>query len=239
MRTIATMVPVRDVRIFFSGKNWSGPGWDGDRFEGRHENTRVEIEVSGLLYGVSVEAVDDPSDSDEVTTEDPLKAIADFLAKDLPGGEHFERMSSSPESFARAVAAAADSFIPSLASARALLRRLIAVVRTADEEGPPTMKDLESKARQKGWKASLKRGPRGEELRIDVSGIYEATVTVEEIVYSYNFALGDMDNLSESSTTDDPIREFERWETSDEVTEARRELRSQQSQNMTVPAPAS
>lgn len=242
MPRLASFVPTKDVKKFFSGPGWSGPGWKDDQhFEGTHKHVRVSVSVTGTLYGVHVEAVDDPSDSEDVTTEDPLKAIAEFLSRDLPGGEHFERMSSSPAALATALAAVASSIgkmVMTKVAAVAALRRLAAAVpRTADSDGRPGLEDLESRARKKGWKVRVKDGPHGEEMKVDVSGIYEATVTVEEIIYAYDFSIGDDPDLAESSTTDDPIRELERWYKRDDVQDAKEDLKAEEMGRGTVRAP--
>ncbi len=239
---VSAMTPLSDVKAYFRGKGWEGH-WSGDSFEGAAGVVDVKIKASGKSYSVSIESVDDPTDSDDVTTQEPLKAIADFLGQDIPGGEHFERMSSSPSLFARSLAMAADlvasGTIGRVAAIR-IIRRLSSLLPVADSNhGRPgtDLSGLEREAKKKGWKASLRKDGHGDDvLEIDVSGIYRADVALEAIMYDYKFELRGESSVDESGTTDDPIREFEKWASRDEVVEAYKRASALGRDNRTVPA---
>lgn len=240
---VSAMTPLSDVKAYFRGKGWDGY-WSKDSFEGSISVVDVKIKPSGKSYSVKVESVDDPSDSDEVTTGEPLKAIADFLGQDLPGGEHFERMSSIPSFFAHSIAMAADMVGAGVVGRRAairMLRRLSSFHPVAESSpGRPgtDLSDLEADAKKKGWKARLTKDSHGDDvLEIDVSGIYRAEVAMEAIMYEYRFELRGESGVDEKGTTDDPIREFEKWTGKPEVKEAVGRAQAAGRDQNTVPAP--
>jgi hypothetical protein len=238
------MTPLSDVKAYFRGKGWDGH-WSGDSFEGSVSVVDVKIRPSGKSYSVRIESVDDPSDSDDVTTGEPLKAIADFLGQDIPGGEHFEKMSSFPSFFAHSIAMAAELVGAGMVGRRAavrMLRRLSSFRPTADSpmSRPGTdLSDLERDAKKKGWKARLNKDGYGDDvLEIDVSGIYRAEVTLEAVMYDYKFELRGESGVDEKGTTDDPIRDFEKWATKPDVKEALERAQSAGRDQHTVQAPA-
>jgi len=224
------MVSLEDVRRYFPSKMWGASSWRRDSLYGSRGPVEVHVKVVGKQFGVHVEAVDDPSDSEDVTTEEPLKAIAEFLGRDIPGGEHFERMSFMPELFARSLVAAAELVGSGAVGRRAAVRMLrrLSSIRMADSTPQDdSMSDLEKEARAKGWKAALKRGPHGDEkLVIDVSGLYTAEVTLDSMLYEHKFLVEDHPDVTEEGTTEDPIREFERWIRKGEVQDAIDEMKA-------------
>lgn len=238
------MTPLSDVKAYFRGKGWEGY-WSGDSFEGSVSVVDVKIKASGKSYSVRIESVDDPSDSDEVTTGEPLKAIADFLGQDIPGGEHFEKMSSFPSFFAHSIAMAAELVGAGMVGRRAavrMLRRLSSFRPVADShpQRPGTdLSDLEKDAKRKGWKAKLNKDGYGDDvLEIDVSGIYKAEVTLDAVMYDYKFELRGESSVDEKGTTDDPIRDFEKWAAKPDVKEAFERAQSAGRDQHTVQAPA-
>ncbi len=233
---VSALVQLGEVRSYFSGKPFEGK-WDGDSFTGSVSTVDLKIEATGRTYEVKVESVDDPEDADEVSTSEPLKAIAEFLGRDIPGGEHFERMSSVPAFFAHSIAMAAELVGAGAVGREAairMLRRMSSWRPTADSapSRPGTdLSELEKDAKKKGWKALLKKDSTGDDvLEIDVSGIYRATVVLGSIVYSYDYVVRGEEQVRESGTTDDPIREYEKWAQQDEVREAFRRSRSKRSE---------
>ncbi len=244
MNSILSVVTVDDLRTYFSGKRWGGDGWKGDSFDGSIQDVvDVKLWPEGLAYWVKIEAVDDPSDAEEMSTEKPLKAIAEFLGQDLPGGEHFDRMSAAPAWFAQAVEVAATSIRSgSLGRRRAIsvLRRLSLFSRTARSDVPNpkgAIPELEEQARRKGWKVKIKKGEHGDEvLEIDVSGVYRAEVSVDSVMYGYSFAVRGAD-VGEEGKTEDPIREFEKWSKDADVADAAESAREEAVSKRTVQAP--
>ncbi len=241
---VSAMTPLSDVKAYFKGAGWDGY-WSGDSFEGSAGVVDVKIRASGRSYSVKIESVDDPSDSDEVITGEPLRAIAEFLGQDIPGGEHFEKMSSSPSFFAHSMAVAADLVGAGLVGRRAairMLRRLSSFCSTADtsQQRPGAdLSELEKDARKKGWKAKLNKDGYGDDvLEVDVSGIYRAEVALDAVLYEYRFEMRGESGVDERGSTDDPIREFERWASRPEVKEAHGRAMSEGREQQTVRAPS-
>lgn len=229
---VSALVQLEEVRSYFSGKPFEGR-WDGDSYAGSVSTVDLKIKATGRTYDVKIESVDDPDDADEVSTEEPLRAIAEFLGRDIPGGEHFEKMSSVPAFFAHSVAMAAElvgAGVVGRAAAIRMLRRMSSWRPTADSTtGRPgtDLSGLEKDAKRKGWKANLKKDSTGDDvLEIDVSGIYKATVVLGSVVYSYDYVVRGEDQVRESGTTDDPIREYEKWAQQGDVREAFKRSRS-------------
>lgn len=226
MRTAKVTSP-DEVQKAFGGPKWSGPGWDGDRFEGSYGPMRVDLEPASILFNLRVQAIDDPSDSEDIVTEDPVKALAEFLGEGIPGSEVFERMSSRPSSASRIIRWTAKE-APSLGRRDAvkILRRIMAAAsssprraRTAREQNNPdadALEKLEKRMKEKGWQVRSDDGS----LTVDVSGVFEAQIEVDTTTWSYKFSLPGYDDLTDEGQTDDPIRDFRRWYMSRDVDEA-------------------
>lgn len=245
----ASLTTLADLKGYFASPPWSGRGWVRDKFEGSRGKIDVKIWPETTVYTLHAEAVDDPSDVEDVTTEEPAKALAEFLGRDIPGAEHFERMSSEPGLFAEAMDALAEvisSGLMSAARAASALRRL-ASIPSAAEEGKESeesaVSELERDMKKKGWTVRRREDGGFPALEVDVHGIYRATIEIDSVLYGYSFNFRGKPDAERTGTTDDPIREFRGWDRSKELEEARdadrheQRLRSQQrSQEQTVRA---
>jgi len=251
---VSAVVTWDDIKTYFKGSAWKESNWMGDRFVGRTQNFSVEIEPGDVQFEYKIEAVDDPADSEEGVSSDPVSKIAKFLGRDLPGGEFFEQMASGPDPLARALRTAADGLLrgrPDRSRVRAALRRMAAAAGMADGlaalriavsrmagKADDAFSELESKMESKGWRVERGETPAGaQQLTVDVSGIYEATISVDSIQYHYVFQLRDNPGLTKSGETDDPIREFRSYYRSEEVEEALDELEPAKAK--TEPSPES
>jgi hypothetical protein len=191
-----------------------------------------------------VEATDDPSDYDEGTTDDPVKAIARFVGKDIPGGEFFEKMMATPTGVAavlRRLASQVESrsmgprvlkrvlkrmymFPASLSAALRPPSRSARTENVADRE----VDNLIQEMRKKGWRAtkteSRKTGLPMVKLDLDY---FEATIEVDSINYEIQYMYEGRRDLAKEQVTDDPIREFRSWYKSKEFEEAEDERRAE------------
>lgn len=253
---ILSVTTMDDLRNYFGrGEVWQSGGWKGETFEGETRFYQVRLKPIGVNFRVRVEAVDDPSDSEDIVTEEPVKALAEFLGRDLPGGEHFERMASSPDALAsvlRLLASSAASgaepvrlvrrvrraaAMPgALLALRAVAAAMRAAAGTEDEELARIEREMESK----GWRVERTQDDRGlPEIRVDVSGIYEARISFEGVMYEYEFGFRGRPDLSQEGVTDDPIREFQAYYRSDPVEDAWKEsdrALKERAQGETVPS---
>jgi len=242
MRTfIAAVVTWDDLKTYFGkGSVWKRTDIRDDRMSGSSRYFSYDVEPKEVVFAYRVEAVDDPSDSEEGTSPEPLKDIAKFLGQGLPGGEFFEKRSSGPDYLAallRVVAAAAietksrsgisrmlrrAAVLPHLGAAVSALRpHLVRIAMSEADAFEKLKKDMEAK----GWDVEEGKNEVGSpKLTIDVGGQYKAEIEVDSITYDYVFQFADRPDLTKSGTTEDPIREFQKFYKSPEVSEAEDEL---------------
>jgi hypothetical protein len=90
--------------------------------------------------------------------------------------------------------------------------------------------------KSRGWKVKLSTDDGIPSLLVDVSGVYSATVTIDEMEWKYGFVLKSDPSISATGTTDDPIRDFRKFYKSDEVVEARASAARVRDETATVPA---
>lgn len=243
-RLARVLDPAELGRNFGGGAQWQTARWDGLDFVGSTRFYEVELRAQDPLWHLRVEAVDDPSDSEEVTASDPVGALADFLARGLPGGGDFFRDRAAA---LRRMAAALRSSAPP--TPRAVARAVFALVAKADDlglgdteevptrrrgpssgpsSGPAQGPDETSlvggllrKMRQKGWDVSQGETDWGAPLlKVGIGDEYRAEVRVDSMPFSYRFGFKGRPDVSSEGVTDDPIREFKSWYRSPEVEEA-------------------
>lgn len=234
---ISVVVSMDDVQGYFRGDPWRTAVREGS-FIGWSDTAEVELKPVGPKFKLHVESVDDPSDSEDFVTDKPMKELAAFLGHDIPGGEHFEKMSSvTPARASRALMALAAMVERSEIGPRMLARKLrtlsipvvAAVQRTADqkkdEEG--FISKLRSDMEAKGWKVVQDEDDRGlPTLTVDISGIYEAQVSVEEVTWEFKFQVTGAPETLRKGRTNDPIAEYRRYYKDPDIAEAARNARS-------------
>lgn len=234
---VAAVVTWDDLKTYFGkGSIWRRADIRDDRISVSTKYFSVEIEPKEVQFAYKVEAADDPSDSEEGTSADPLKDIAKFLGQGVPGGEFFEKRSSGPEAVSavlRAAAVAAEgrrsraaalralrraSVLPHLGSALAELRPYVMRLALSEAEA---FEDLRKKMEEKDWRVKEGKNDAGApKLTVDVGGVYTAEVEVDSILYDYVFQVVDRPDLTKSGTTEDPIGEFQRFYRDPDVSEA-------------------
>lgn len=244
MHRQAAVVTWDDLKNFFKGEIWQKSDFSEDRFQGRTRTFSVDLEPEKVQFWFRIEATDDPSDSEEGVSSDPVKDIAKFLGRDLPGGEFFERMSCRPQIVSKILVSISDAVLaktPSRSVMTASLRRVAilphlkqamvamryatvmavkySMARFASMESNEFEK-LESSMDSKGWEISKRDNDGREELVVNISDIYEAVIHVDSILYNYTFQYADHPDLTKSGTTTDPIKEFSNYYRSDEITDA-------------------
>lgn len=239
MRTIqSAVVTLDDLKNYVKKKGTEIRERDGSL----EVSTRLylfEFTPHRARFRVKIEAVDDPSDSEERITTEPAKFMAKFLGDLIPGGEYYDKMSSSPDNLARIlryVASGVDGGNIGPRRATRLLRRasifpnmgllekvVTAVCKTAAGEdiSEQEIAKLKTEMEKKGWKVTESKADTGlPELKVDVSGIYEASVTIDAIPYKYQFSVIGHPDLDESGDTEDPITQIRKYVKSEPVQEA-------------------
>lgn len=239
MRTIVSaVVTPDDVMSYVKGKNpriKSSKGEDGS-VSVESSQFSFWFKPKGVRWKVRIEATDDPDDSDEEVTTEPVKFIAKFLGAGVPGGEHFERMSAGPEWTAgllkHLASMAEDGSVgprrlcavlrrAAVAPNADLLRRVIsAVCRTAAGQSVSLeeVKKLQEEMSKKGWKVKEGETDAGvPELTVEVSGIYEAKVRPESLPYEFELQTVGFPDLRETGVSEDPIAEIRKYAKREDV----------------------
>jgi hypothetical protein len=211
---IAAVVTMNDLANYFVGvdKGWTQQV-DGEEFEAMSHklNRYVKFKFESVLFNVHIESVDDSNDSFDVTTDKPVKEMVQFLGEGVPGGEFFDKMAFGPNKIASLIKYAAQINQRELP---AILRRISVMTLALGREIIDVMEipALKKEMEKKGWKVKQKENDIGiPYLEVDISEIYTAKIVVSDTWYSYEFANGEINELNEEGTTDDPIDEYEVW----------------------------
>jgi hypothetical protein len=237
---ISVVVSMDDVQGYFRGDPWRTAVRDGS-FIGWSDTAEVELKPVGPKFKLHVESVDDPSDSEDFVTDKPMKELASFLGHDIPGGEHFEKMSSmTPSRASRALLALAAMVERCEVGPRALARKLrtLSVPFTASSRVADQKQDeenfiarLRSDMEAKGWVVKQEEDDRGlPKLTVDISGIYEATVSVEEVTWEFKFQVTGAPDTLRKGRTNDPIAEYRRYYKDPDIADAARNVKSERRQ---------
>ena len=231
---VSAVVTWNDLSKYFTG------AWKTDRdYDGMdatyHGYISLRIEQKEAQFGYKVEAVEDSSDSDEGVSDDPAKAISDFIFGPIPGGETLGLAAFGPDRMAylfRVMAAGVENGRISYPILRKTLRRAMLLpdqihtpVRVADAGGVQESElfVLKNQMEKKGWRVKESGPDDRPTLQVDISDIYEATIDVEGVMWNFSFEFEGHPDLTEEGITDDPIREFQTWYRTDEFKEAQEE----------------
>lgn len=217
---IAKLLDEKDLKNYFRGSVWKKLMWKKDgSFEGETENLSFKFNIAKTQYKLHVEATDDPSDSLDITTTDPVKELTKFLGEGISGGGHFEQMASSPARLAAAI-----RHVASVGSPAHLVRRLYvasSIEFDSNKRVAVTLDDIELKLRLKKWEVKRDRDEFDRPtLTINVSGVYTAVISDEEKTWDYEFSVTGDPEVNESGNTDDPRIAFRNFSRSQRVEEA-------------------
>lgn len=239
---VAGVVTISDLYQYFTGsENQWESDLEGDTFTAKSPKKRTEVTFTRqqTLFHVHFEAVDDPSDSDDIVSDKPIEALAKLLGEGVPGGEHFEKMSSDPNAVRSALRYAASLTRSRSIGPRKLasiLRRIVVLTEQGLHTTPglsharqarenvdmAEISSLEKEMKKKGWKVKETRNSAGiMALEVDISGIYSSTISVDSIKYSYELLVMGEPDATDSGTTNDPIDIYERWTKRPETQDAK------------------
>lgn len=235
---VAAIVSWEDLKTYFKPPIWVDTNFSDDKFEGRSKYYSVTLEPESVLFDYEIFAVDDELDKEQGISDDPVSEIVKFLGQGLPGSEFFEQRASGPEyvsdvlrklsislvrerrsSIQVAQTLRKISIMPRIASLETQLRSsVLRLAMSADK----AFDDLEKKMESKGWDISKGEAPNGlPEIKVNISDIYNAKISVDSISYSYIFQFKDRNDLTKEGTTTDPIEEFQKFYRSEEIEDAK------------------
>ena len=229
MRTIIASVSTEDLTNYFKGGTWKSSIIDGV-FRAKSREFKVKLTPKGAVYDVHVSSVDDPSDSDEMMTDDPAKFIASFLETGTPGDEFFKKRSSlGPDDVRDALLRLSSDIengqIGPVRLAK-ILRRIVVksgptyrntpvaarVAMNYDDFEVLELSKLRSKMADNGWRAKVEPGTNDHPiLKIDIGEVYEATISVNHQSWDFRFETNFSDDLDDGAT-DDPIFVFQKFQ---------------------------
>ncbi|HED06302.1 MAG TPA: hypothetical protein ENI61_06435 [Ignavibacteria bacterium] len=230
-----------ELRNYFSGSGWARTDVQEDRISGGSGKISFNIEPEKVMYSYNVFSLDDRSDSEDGVSDEPLKEIAKFLSKDLPGGEFFTKRSNrsgEPEITSNFLKYIAAATIKNKSNLSKMLRRvacninisnvqtrisgLVCTYRFALSVGN-AFKELYWKIKGKGWDVHISDDE--QTLKITLGDEFEADIEVHGIQYHYIFQVSDHTELTESGVTYDPIASFRNYYKDEKISDAINEVR--------------
>jgi hypothetical protein len=197
---------------------------------------KLEIRPEEILYEVNVHAIDDPSDSVEEISHNPMETIAEFVEGDLPGSILTSSVKPADVSKLLKHIASRISTESQLRPTRKIIRRLAALISSLAlkedlkikiAQGPTefektTIGNLKKKMKEKGWNVME---PEEGKLLVNVGDQFEGEIIVDTILWDYSIEVIGNKKLKESVKTDDPISAIKKFMTGTEVNEIVKEAK--------------
>lgn len=240
----ATVVSYYDLQDYFAGESWQFKRHDDGTVTAKSGVYDLKLKQKPSKTKVRIYANDDPSDSEEGETTNPVEFITKFLSTGPGSEELLKKMSSRSgmghlPSLVRHAALLLDigseprevarllrrgmvaSFGPSLE------RLFVAVVQTLAGEGDRAKEvgKLVKEMKEKGWKVTQSEEDGQPKMEVDVSGIYTAEVFVTETVWDYTFQVQEIEESKEEGTTNDPIQQFRLFYKKDSTQDFKKQLK--------------
>jgi hypothetical protein len=240
----ATVVSYYDLQDYFAGDSWEFKRHDDGTVTAKSGVYDLKLKQKPSKCRVRIYANDDPSDSEEAETSDPVSFIKKFLSTGPESEELLKKMSSrsgighlpallrqaalmldvkrDPRDVAKVVRRGmVASFGPSLD------RLFVAVVRTLAGEGDRARETekLVKEMKEKGWKVTQSEEDGQPKMEVDVSGIYTADIFVTESVWDYTFQVQEIEESKEEGTTNDPIQQFRLFYKKDSTQDFKKQLK--------------
>jgi hypothetical protein len=265
-----SIVTKKDIENYFKGDDWRlFP--DGDGFKASGDFAELILKPVKTIFNVKIESIDDPIDSAEEETENPIKFIVKYLQTDTEGDEVFRKMSSCPQNVSYILLLLASELDKNRIGPRALVKNLNKISAWMSPKGidlpkPPkvpsdfdVLKDYSaehtyegddntekssihskhpspkndqtlgelnkqlSEMKSKGWNAKLNE----DKITVNIQDLFTAEVSIEKIIWQYEFQIRGFEDSKKSGETEDPIGEFRRYYRNPEVYAAYEEAKEQ------------
>jgi hypothetical protein len=217
-----------------------GTGWDleikDDGFSSFTSSNKVYVDITqeSITYKVSIEAIDDPSDSDELLTKDPVKEIKKFLSKGVPGGESVFKQGFSPDRMVSALSIISSFIADNLIKRRSNIVRLVKriavlpnlhMVRAVVSSFRVSISEevrwdseynelfsIKKDLKRQGWTISEHKSEIDKPmLEINIQDLYEVKIEVDSVNYKYKFGVEGYPDSIEKGVSKDPIRAIRDW----------------------------
>lgn len=189
----------------------------------------ITIDRHETMFHWTLEAVDDPSDSDEGFAADPMEDILDSLSEETPGREIWKGLASSPERLAYALKKIAARMASGKLNRQdaAMVKKLAGALRCAapvspllqlhEQEADRMLKDMQ----RRRWQAHKVEDSSGlPAIEFEIGEEYKGKIMLAKALYSYDFSIADHPELSEKGVTDSVTKQLLAWLHTSEVEEA-------------------
>lgn len=196
----------------------------------------IEVNPHKVMYRWNVEAIDDPSDSDEGVSDRPTEDIIKFIKAGIPGGEEtFKHLASNPVMVAQVLRRIAGAYVGKLRLA-CLRRVLVAVEDLTVGAGfseyvqvqARNVNELKKTMEAKGWDVLDSKIDEIPILEFNISDQFSGSIRTHTIEYKYEFEVKGYPLTQSIGISNNPARELKLWEKSSEVEEATEEAKSNQ-----------
>jgi len=185
----------------------------------------VTMIPESVTYDVQVSDLEDPSDSDEGTTDNPAEFIAEFMSTGI-GDEFWEKRSSiSPTKFRNMMIRLSNDIDNRVIGKKHLIRTLRRSIIAMDLDGMRRMivaaiklssgnfeteeiSKLKSQMTEKGWSVRVESSRTGQKIIVDIGGLYEAIIKIDQQLWDCKFEFNDDPSIIEKVMTNDPISAF-------------------------------
>jgi hypothetical protein len=227
MRSKFALVIIKDIKDYFPPSKWRGEiTKDGKFIAKNNDDISVKINPSHVMYNVKIEAEDDPyGDFTNEVTDKPLDVITNFLGEGIPENEVFkQRASTDPDAYAAILRHVASDIECSGKYSPEVMRRIIIlpnfnlldsiINRYAANPADFRMEErilnnFKNEAKKKGWEFEVTDDePPILNMTIHSFGV---KVSVDSIMWDYEFELDGYPKSMEKGQAEDPIHEFENW----------------------------
>jgi len=186
----------------------------------------ISVKQHETLFHWTLQAIDDPSDSDEGFAADPLDEILDSLSEETPGRDIWKQYAASPAKLSALLRKLASN--PTDRKSIVLLKR-IAGFLSAAEARPNLLLDLHQREIQKivrsmetrHWRASEVQDESGlPAVEFEIGEAYEGKIMLSKILYEYEFSVEKQPAVTEDGVTDDVVGHLKAWLHKPDVDEA-------------------
>lgn len=253
MKRHIAVVSAFEIREYFAGDAWKVKENDDGSIDAKSGVYDIRLTPGASKYSVKIWAEDDPSDSAEEVTDQPVKFIADFLSTGASSEDLLKKMSSRSgqwhlPALLRHAAFLLDVNEDPKAVAKIVRRGMVAsfsrgferlfeaVVRVAAGfvDDSKEVQKVTKEMKEKGWKVTQDTDDQGNPvLQVDVSGIYTAEIRARETTWSYSFQVQDIPESKEEGKTSDPIQQFRLFYKKDSTQDFKKQLKDKRDSSRT------
>lgn len=223
------VVTIQDLKAYFSGEKWRMEELTDSAITVHSPYYDVKVSAKSFQFRVKIAAEDDPTDSEEKVTSDPLSFLEKFLSAGAGGS--YSQVASSPKAFSRAISVLASKIERGevskqdclkklrrlmISSSAPVIEKMISFIcRCAAEQDieKEELMDMMKSMKSKGWDVSESEDTRTglPIISVDISGIYTAAISIDSIAWTYRFEVRGYPESAHEGESADPRDEFRKF----------------------------